>query len=118
MTTAPRHQPRIIQVLFAGIASIAMLAFVDAAQPAAAAAMFGQIRLTAIETPAPQAPPNVVGGGLAADDNDDQARLQQQLAEQQLQQSEQQAEQQNEAAQQQAQQAEQQGQWVEQNPGP
>jgi hypothetical protein len=116
MTTTPQRQQRLIQALFAGVAGIAMLAFVDAARPDAAAAMFGQVRLTAtaIESPLPQSPPNLAGNGFAADGNDDEAQLQQQLAQQELQQSEQQAEQQNEAAQQQALQDELQGQQTEQ----
>jgi flagellar motor protein MotB len=111
-----RRQSRIMQLIFAGVAGIAMLAFVNAAHPDAVAAPFGQVRLTdtAIESPLPQSPPDLAGGGIAVDDNDDQAQLQQQLAQQQMQQSEQQAEQQNEAAEQQALQDELQGQQTEQ----
>ncbi|HEV7579753.1 MAG TPA: hypothetical protein VGO77_04975, partial [Mycobacterium sp.] len=77
-----REQSRIMQLIFAGVAGIAMLAFVAAARSDAAAAPYGQVRLTdtAIESPLPQSPPNLAGGGFAADDNDDQAQLQQQLA--------------------------------------
>jgi hypothetical protein len=111
-----RRQSRIIRLIFAGVTGIAMLAFVAAARSDAAATPFGQVRLTdtAIESPLPQSPPNLAGGGFAADDNDDQAQLQQQLAQQQMQQAEQQAEQQNEAAEQQALQDELQGQQTEQ----
>jgi hypothetical protein len=96
-----RRQLRIMQLIFAGVAGIAMLAFVDAAHPDAAT--FGQLRLTdtAIESPLPQSPPNLAGGGFAADSNDDQAQLQQQLAQQQMQQSMQQAQEQNDEAEQQ-----------------
>lgn len=118
MTTT--HQLRFMQLLFAGIAAIAMVTFVDAAHADASAATFGHLRLTdtASDWPSPQSPPGLGGGGFAADDGDDQAQQQEQQALQQMQQAEQQAEQQNEAAQQQAQQAEQQGQWVEEHPGP
>ncbi|WP_313861051.1 hypothetical protein [Mycobacterium sp.] len=111
-----RGQSRIMQLIFAGVAGIAMLAFVAAARSDAAAAPYGQVRVTdtAIESPLPQSPSNLAGGGFAADDNDDQAQLQQQLAQQQMQQSEQEAEQQNEAAEQQALQDELQGQQTEQ----
>ncbi|WAC93947.1 hypothetical protein [Mycobacterium sp. Aquia_213] len=100
-----------MRVIFAGVAAIAMLAFADAAHPAAA---LGQVRLTAIDSPLPQSPANLAGGGFATDDGDDEAQLQQQLAQQEMLQAEQQAEQQNEAAQQQALQDELQGQQVEQ----
>ena len=103
-----------MRVIFAGVAAIAMLAYVDAAHPDAAAATLGQVRLTAIDSPLPQGPANLAGGGIATDDGDDEAQLQQQLAQQEMQQAEQQAEQQNEAAQQQALQDELQGQQVEQ----
>lgn len=110
MTTTLQHQ--IMHVVFAGAASIAMLAFVDATLPGSATATAGHVRLTTIDSPLPQSP---FAGGLATDDGDDQAQLQQQLAQQEMQQqAEQQAEQQNEAAQQQALQAELQGQQVEQ----
>ncbi|WAJ42765.1 hypothetical protein OK015_15980 [Mycobacterium sp. Aquia_216] len=110
MNTTPRRQPRTMHVLFAGVVGIATLAFVHAAHPDAAAAMFGQVRLTAIDSPAPQAPANLGGGSFAADAGDDEAQLQQQLAQQEMLQ----AEQQNEAAQQQALQDELQGQQTEQ----
>jgi hypothetical protein len=111
MTTTAQCQLLIMRVLFAGIAAVAMVAFVDGS-----AVHFGHVRLTdtAIQAPLPQTPPNLAGGGLAADDNDDEAQLQQQLAQQEMQQAEQQAEQQNEAAQQQALQDELQGQQTEQ----
>ncbi|SOX54250.1 hypothetical protein MAAFP003_2926 [Mycobacterium ahvazicum] len=93
MSTPGHHQ--FTRVVFAGVAGIAMLAFVDAAHVPAGYGTFGHVRVT-------------------ADDNDDQAQLQQQLAQQQLLLSEQQAEQQNEAAQQQFEQDMQQAQLTEQ----
>jgi hypothetical protein len=114
MTTMSRRQARIMHVLFAGVAGIAMLAFVYAAHPDAATAMLGHVRLTAMDSPAPRAPANLGGGGFATDDGDDEAQLQQQLAQQEMLQAQQQAEQQNEAAQQQALQDELQGQQTEQ----
>src|SRR6202044_3208217 len=99
-----RRQLRIMQLIFAGVAAIAMLAFVDAARLGTAAAPFGHVRLTdtGIESPLPPGPPNRRGGSSPTNDNDNQPQLQQQLAQQQIQQSEQEAEQQNEAAEQQA----------------
>ncbi|OBH45859.1 hypothetical protein [Mycobacterium mantenii] len=86
----------------AGAAVLAVLALYDAAQPQTAGIMpgSGSVRPTDLAV-SPQAPPGIAGGGFAADDDDDQAQLQQQLNQQQLQQSMQQAEQQNEQAQQQ-----------------
>jgi hypothetical protein len=127
------RQLRLMQLIFAGAAAIAMLALFDAARLDTTQSVFasGSVRLvdqaTDLPLPAngpfgpqlPQTPPSVIGnGGFAADGDDDQAQQQEQQALQQMQQAEQQAEQQNEQAQQQAQQAEQQGQWVEQHPGP
>jgi hypothetical protein len=126
---ARRGQLRILQVVFAGAAAIAMLALFDAARPDTTGTMLGSgsVRLTdmAVDLPAPasgpvglqfpQTPPNLAGGGgFAADDSNDQAQQQQQLAQQQIQQGEQQAEEQNEAAQQQALQDELQAQQTEQ----
>ncbi|ORV85676.1 hypothetical protein AWC11_19540 [Mycobacterium interjectum] len=98
----PRRQRQRPQLILAGAAALATLALFAAPGPDVVLA----------------APASGPIGGFAADDDDDQAQLQQQLAQQQLQQSMQQAEEQNEQAQQQAQQAEQQGQWVEDHPGP
>jgi hypothetical protein len=111
---------RTMQLVFAGAAAFAMLALFDAARPDTTATVLGSgsVRLTDVGLPLPQTPPNLSGGGFAADDGDDQAQQQEQQALQQMQQAEQQAEEQNEQAQQQAQQAEQQGQWVEEHPGP
>lgn len=92
MSTPGHHQ--FMRVVFAGVAGIAMLAFVDATHIPATNGTFGHVRFTA--------------------DDDDQAQLQQQLAQQQLLLSEQQAEQQNEAAQQQFEQDMQQAQLTEQ----
>ncbi len=131
-TGARRRQLRMLQLVFAGAAAIALLALFDAARADTTQTMLrsGSVRLTdmAVDLPAPagspfgqipQTPPGVVSnGGLAADGDDDQAQQQEQQALQQMQQAEQQAEQQNEQAQLQAQQAEQQGQWVEEHPGP
>jgi hypothetical protein len=118
MTTTTQF--RSLQLIFAGAAVIAMLALFDAARPDTTATMLGSgsVRLTDVGVPLPQTPPDLSGGGFAADDGDDQAQQQEQLALQQMQQSMQQAEEQNEEAQQQAQQAEQQGQWVQDHPGP
>ena len=117
---ARRRRLRMMQLIFAGAAAIAMLALSDAAGPDTTHTVLGSgtVRLTDVGVQLPDTPPNLSGGGFAADDGDDQAQQQEQLALQQMQQSEQQAEQQNEQAQQQAQQAEQQGQWVEEHPGP
>jgi hypothetical protein len=126
---ARRRQIRLLQLIFAGAAAIAMLALFDAARPDTGSALTSaSVRLAdaAVPMPAsgpfgpqlPQTPPNLAGGGFAADTNDDnQAQLQQQLAQQQIQQAEQQAEQQNEAAQQQALQDELQAQQTEQQAG-
>ena len=127
---AQRRQLRLMQLLFAGAAALAILALFDAARPATTGPVLNSasVHLVDLAVPAPatgpsglrfpQTPPNLAGGGFAADDGNDQAQQQEQQALQQMQQSEQQAEEQNEAAQQQAQQAEQQGQWVEDHPGP
>jgi hypothetical protein len=109
---------RTMQLIFAGAAAIAMLALFDAAQPDATGTVLGSVRLTDVGLPLPRTPPNLSGGGFAADDGDDQAQQQEQQTLQAMQQAQQQAEEQNEQAQQQAQQAEQQGQWVEEHPGP
>jgi hypothetical protein len=126
---ARRRQLRVMQLIFAGAAAIAMLALFDAARPDTTGPVLNSssVHLVDLSVPAPasgpsglqfpQTPPNL-GGGLAADTNDDnQAQLQQQLAQQEMQQSEQEAEQQNEAAQLQAQQDEQEGQLVEEQAG-
>ena len=127
---AQRRQLRLMQLIFAGAAALAMLALFDAARPDTTGSVLNSasVRLADATIPAPasgpsrlpfpQTPPNLAGGGFAADDGNDQAQQQEQQALQQMQQAEQQAEEQNEAAQQQAQQAEQQGQWVEDHPGP
>lgn len=92
---------RTLQLLFAGAAALALLALFDAARPDTThtTPAAGSVRLT---------------DGFAADGDDDQAQLQEQLALQQLQQSMQQAEQQNQEAQQQFEQAMQQAQLTEQ----
>lgn len=105
---AVRRHSRKLQILLAGTASIATLTLIP--HPGAMA----EVRLANGGAPARL---QVGGGGFATDD-DDEAALQEQLAQQQMQQAEQQAEEQNEQAQQQAQQAEQQGQWVQDHPGP
>jgi hypothetical protein len=117
---ARRRQLSMMQLIFAGAAAIVMLALSDTARPDITHTVLGSrtVRLTDVGVQLPETPPNLSGGGFAADDGDDQAQQQEQLALQQMQQAEQQAEQQNEQAQQQAQQAEQQGQSVEQHPGP
>ncbi|MGZ4564570.1 MAG: hypothetical protein ACXVX6_13600 [Mycobacterium sp.] len=105
-STTHYHRLRLVRLIFAGAATVALLAPFVAAQ--------GSVCLTDVAV-MPQTPPNVSGGnGVAADDGDDQARLQQQLDQQQLQQSMQQAEQQNEQAEQQFEQGMQQAQLDEQ----
>jgi hypothetical protein len=110
---------RIMQLIFAAAAAVAMLAFFNAARPDTTGTMLGSVHLTdvTIASPLPETPPGLAGGGLATDDGSDQAQLQQQQAQQEMQQAEQQAEQQNEAAQQQALQDELQGQQVQQQAG-
>jgi hypothetical protein len=128
---ARRRQLRMMQLIFAGAAAIAMLALFDAARPDTTETVLGSgsVRLTDMAVPAPasgpfgpqfpQSPPSVVGGGgFAADDDDDQAQQQaqqqEQLALQEMQQAEQQAEQQNEQAEQQFEEGMQQAQMDEQ----
>ena len=132
-TGTQRRQSHLIQLIFAGVAALgilAMLALFDAARPDTTETVlgFGSIRLTDMALPAPasgpfgpqlpQTPPNLGGaGGLAADDDDQaqqQAQQQEQLALQEMQQSEQQAEEQNEEAEQQFEQGMQQAQMDEQ----
>ncbi len=127
---ARRRQFRILQLIFAGTAALGMLALFDAARPDTTAPVLSSASAhlvdLAVSAPAsgpsglqlPQTPPNLAPGGFAADTNDDnEAQLQQQLAQQEMQQSEQEAEQQNEAAEQQALQDEQQGLQVEEQAG-
>jgi hypothetical protein len=113
---ARRGQVRPVHLILAGVATIAMLAVIDAGRLDTEATLgSGSVRLASTSAQYPQTPPNLVGhGGIALDTDDDQAQQQELQALQQMQQAEQQAEQQNEQAQQQAQQAEQQGQQVEQ----
>ena len=130
---ARRRRLRVMQVIFAGAAAIAMFALFDAARPDTTDALVasGSVRLVdqATDLPAPasgpfgpqhaQTPPSLVGGGgFATDDDDDQAQQQaqqqEQLALQQMQQSEQQAEEQNDLAEQQFVQDELQAQQTEQ----
>jgi hypothetical protein len=120
---ARRRQLRMMQVIFAGAAAIAMLALFDAARPDTTQSVLasGSVRLT--DKAFPQTPPVIGGGGFAADDASDQAAQQQaqqaeQQAMQEMQQAEQQAEEQEELANQQAQQAEQQGLQVQQQANP
>jgi hypothetical protein len=109
-TTAPdrRRRLRTIRPIFAGAATLAMIALFDAARPDTTHAVPGSVRLTNLATS------GAPFGGFAADTDDDWAQQQEQLALQQMQQSMQQAEQQNEAAQQQFQQDMQQAQLTEQ----
>ena len=126
---ARRWQLRVMQMIFAGAAAIAMFALFDAARPDTtdALATSGSVRLAdqVTDLPAaasgpvglqfPQTPPNLSGGGgFAADDDNDQAQQQEQQALQQMQQSEQQAEEQNEQAEQQFEEGMQQAQMDEQ----
>jgi hypothetical protein len=116
-TTAPdgRRRLRTIQLIFAGAATLAIIALFDAARPDATRAVPGSVRLTGVAVSAPAGGPF---GGFAADTDDDwaqqQAQLQEQLALQQMQQSMQQAEEQNEEAEQQFEQGMQQAQMDEQ----
>jgi hypothetical protein len=95
---ARRRQLRVMQVIFAGAATVAMFVLFDAARPDTTDAEVGSgsVRLTDIATdlPAPasgpvglqfpQTPPNLAdGGGFAADDSSDQAQQQAQQEEQQ-----------------------------------
>jgi hypothetical protein len=103
----------LLQTILAGVATLAMLVLFRTAQldDTKAVGALGSMRLVDRTTDLP----NVVGaGGFATDGDDDEAQLQQQLAQQQIQQAEQQAEEQEQLANQQAQQAEQQGLQVEQ----
>ena len=96
-TGARRRQIRVIQAIFAGIATVAMLVLFHNAQLGDAnnVGALGSVRLVDRVT-------------FAADGDDDEAQLQQQLAQQQMQLDEQQAEEQEQLANQEAQQAEQQ----------
>jgi hypothetical protein len=110
-TGARRRQIRIMQLIFAAAAAIAMLALYDAARPDTTPSVLTSQSVRLVDQAFPQAPPNVIGSGLAADDSSDQAE--QQAEQQEMQQAEQEAEQQEELANQEAQQAEQQGLEVE-----
>lgn len=124
---ARRRRWRILQLVLAGAAAIATLALLDVARPDTTGNLLqaGSARVSdlAVDLAAPdgpsgqfpQAPPNLSGaGGFAADDDNDQAQQQEQLALQQMQQSMQQAEEQNEEAEQQFEQGMQQAQMDEQ----
>jgi len=112
-TDPRRREKRLVQTIFAGVATAAMLVLFQNAQPhdTQSVAAAGSVRLVdrAIDLP------NVVGaGGFASDgDDNDEAQLQQQLA-QQMQQTEQQDQEQEQLDLQQAQQDEQQGLLTEQ----
>jgi hypothetical protein len=111
---AANKQIILMQTILAGIAALAMLVLFHTAHldDAKTVGTLGSMRLVDRTTDLP----NLIGaGGFAADGDDDEAQLQQQLqAQQQMQQAEQQAEEQEQLANQQAQQAEQQGLQVEQ----
>ena len=83
-----RRRERLLHLILAGAATLALLALGPAS-----------VRLTDVAI-SPQAPPGLTGGSFAADDDVDQAQLQQQLN-QQLQQSMQQTQEQNDDAEQQ-----------------
>ncbi len=102
-----------MRTIFAGAASVAMLVLCHNAQPDAPKSVgaAGSVRLADRATDLPNV---VVAGGFAADGDDDEVQLQQQLAQQQMQQAEQQAEEQQQLDLQEAQQAEQQGLLTEQ----
>lgn len=102
MIAAGRRR-RLLRLMLAGAATLAVLALYEAVQPQAAETTLGSgsVRLTDVAI-SPQAPPGLTGGGFAADDDDTQAQLQQQqLNQQQLQQSMQRAQEQNDEAEQQ-----------------
>jgi hypothetical protein len=100
---ARRRQTRVTQAIFAGIATVAMLVLCHSARPDDSnnVGASGSVRLVDRVT-------------FAADGDDDEAQLQQQLAQQQMQLEQQQAEEQEQLANQEAQQAEQQGLLTEQ----
>jgi hypothetical protein len=103
--TAANKQISLMQTILAGIAMLAMLVLFHTAHldDTKTVGALGSMRLVDR------------AGGFAADTDDAEAQLQQQLqAQQQMQQTEQQAEEQEQLANQQAQQAEQQGLQVEQ----
>jgi hypothetical protein len=102
----------LMETILAGVATVATIVLFHTAQPDETKAVGASVRLLDRATDLP----NVVGArGFAADGDDDEAQLQQQLqAQQQMQQAEQQAEQQEQLDNQEAQQAEQQGQLTEQ----
>jgi hypothetical protein len=104
-----RREIRLIQTIFAGAATAAMLVLFHTAQADEAknVGAEGSVRLMDRATDLP-------AGGWATDGDDDEAQLQQQLAQQEVQQAEQQAEEQEQLDLQEAQQAEQQGQLTEQ----
>jgi hypothetical protein len=113
-TTDPRRREiRLIQTIFAGVAAAAMLVLFHNALPGDAKTVgaAGSVRLIDRATDLPN---RVGAGGWATDGDDDEAQLQQQLAQQEVQQAEQQAEEQEQLDLQEAQQAEQQGQLTEQ----
>lgn len=91
-----------MQLIFAGAATVALLALFDAGRtgPTETTLGYRSVRLTDVALPL--APPGLTGtGGFATDSDDDQAQLQQQQNLQQMLQSEQQAQEQNDEAQQQ-----------------
>ena len=80
-----------LQLIFAGAAAIAMLALFDAARPDTTQSVLASGSVRLIDQAFSQTPPSLVGGGFAADDNDDQqAQQQEQMAQQEMQQAEQQ----------------------------
>src|SRR5271163_551011 len=95
---ARRRQLRLIQLIFAGAAAIAMLALFDAARPDTTGSVLNSasVRLTDMAVTAPAS-----GGGLATDDTNDWVQQQEQQNLQQMQQDMQQAQEQNDEAQQQ-----------------
>jgi len=111
-TRARLRQLRMMQIILAGAAAIAILALSDVPRPDTTQPVLASGSVRLIDQAFPQTPPSVIGGsGFAADDSGDQAE--QQAAQQEMQQAEQQAEQQEALANQEAQQAEEQGRQVE-----
>ena len=83
--TGARHrQLRMMQLIFAGAAAIAMLALFDVARPDTTQSVLASGSVRLIDQAFPQTPPSVIGGGgFAADESSDQAQQQAQQEEQQ-----------------------------------
>ena len=82
-TGARRRQLRMMQIIFAGAAAIAMLALFDAARPDTTQSVLASGSVGLVDQAFPQTPPSLVDGGYAADESSDQAQQQAQQEEQQ-----------------------------------